>query len=68
MLSELAMSAHPVKSVQIIAGPLDMIEEFKEEMRKKPCSMQGFNLKLATMVKYLGMWFVSGRYQDTIAQ
>ena len=65
-LSELAMSAHPVKSVQIIAGPPDKIEEFKEEMRKEPCQMQGFDLKLATSEKYLGMWFVSGPYQETV--
>ena len=65
-LSELAMSAHPVKSVQILAGKPEWVQSFKQEMEKEPCKLQGFEVKQAEAEKYLGMYFISATYKETI--
>ena len=65
-LYELAMSAHPVKSVQIVAGSEEWINKIRAELDSDPCLLQGFPLKTTAMDKYLGMWYVSGSYKQTI--
>ena len=46
-LSEFAMSAHPVKSVQILAGRPEWVEAFQLQMEDEPCKLQGFEVKQA---------------------
>ena len=65
-LNELAMSAHPTKSVQVITGNTEWVKSIKEELAEKPCILQGFPVKSTACDKYLGMWFVEGTYRETI--
>ena len=62
-MNELAMSAHPTKSV---AGAQEWVEKMKDELKEAPCSMQGFDLKVSESEKYLGMFFVSGSYSASL--
>ena len=65
-LNELAMSAHPQKTIQIVAGKREWVDKTREELEKKPCKMQGFEIKVKDIERYLGMLFVSGEYSETI--
>ena len=65
-LYELAMSAHTLKSVQIVAGDATWIAKIEAELKDDPCILQGFALKTVTSERYLGMHFVSGSYKQTI--
>ena len=64
-LSEFAMSAHPVKSVQILAGRPEWVEAFQLQMEDEPCKLQGFEVKQAKAKRYLGMYFISATYKET---
>ena len=65
-MDELSMSAHPKKSVQIVAGDPKWVEKMKEELKENPCQMQDFQLKVSESEKYLGMYFVSGQYSSSL--
>ena len=65
-LYELAMSAHKTKSVQVIAGSKAWVERVETELKADPCLLQGFALKTTPCEKYLGMYYVSGSYRETI--
>ena len=65
-LNELAMSAHPDKSVQVITGNIEWVKSIKAEFTTNPCILQGFPVKSTAGDKYLGMWFVEGTYRETI--
>ena len=65
-LDELAMSAHPEKSVQVVAGDSKWVEKTISEMEKNPSRIQNFDLKRSVKEKYLGMWFVQNSYENLI--
>ena len=65
-LDELAMSAHPVKTVQIVAGAVNKIPLVKSQLEKNPSKMQDFTIKVTSGDKYLGMHFVTGSWQETL--
>ena len=65
-LDELAMSAHPVKTVQIVAGASDKIPVIKARLEANPSKMQDFQIKVTEGDKYLGMHFVTGSWQETL--
>ena len=59
-LNELAMSAHPTKTVQILAGDTDWVAGIRKELAEKPSKMQDFEIKVVEGDKYLGMQFMTG--------
>ena len=65
-MDELAMKAHPEKSVQIVSGAKEAREKIIEELRVNPNILQKFPLKTKTSEKYLGFWLVQGSYDDMI--
>ena len=65
-LDELAMSAHPQKTVQIVTGSETWVTETRAKLEESPSVMQGFNIKTVDQDKYLGMIFASGPYSATL--
>ena len=65
-MDELAMSAHPEKTIQIVAGDETWVRKMRAELDINPCKMQNFQIKVKDEEKYLGMIFMSGKYSSTI--
>ena len=59
-MDELATSAHPTKSIQIVAGATEWVGKMRDNLSRDPCMMQGFNLKVAESEKYLSIFFGTG--------
>ena len=65
-LDELAMLAHPDKTVQIVVGHQDYIIAMKEELEKNPTFIQGFKVGVKDSEKYLGFQLKSGGVKEMI--
>ena len=63
---ELALSAHPDKSVNIIVGDKNKIESLKTELTSDPVLIQQNPIKNVESERYLGSIIKSGGYQDTL--
>ena len=65
-LDELAMGAHPVKSVQVVMGNKDWRDTTREALAASPSLLQGFPLKTSAKERYLGFLLIDGSYREMI--
>ena len=66
-LDELALKAHPEKSVQVVMGNTEWVERTVKELEQNPNTMQGFPLRQCKKEKYLGMWLTQSTYEEMIS-
>ena len=65
-LDELAMSAHPVKSVQVVCGNKEWREQTKKKLLDNPNTLQGFPLKTSREERYLGFLLTESSYTEML--
>ena len=66
-LGELALKAHPEKTVQVVVGSEQYIREMKKELLENLTEVQGFVVKQVEAEKYLGMKISSGGVRKIVA-
>ena len=65
-LNEIAASAHPVKSKQVLFGNQEAIERTKTEIEANPSILQGNKVGISHQEKYLGLEFPEGGVKKMI--
>ena len=60
ILNEMALDAHPTKTVQVVIGHKRSIEKLKDDIKLDPTKVQGHNIEIKKEEKYLGQFVPEG--------
>ena len=67
-LGELGLEAHPQKTVQVVVGSENYIENMTKELEANPTTIQQFKVSVVKSERYLGLKVCSGGVRNIVKE